>query len=236
MLWLNNWKNYVHFQEDKEAQKDKPTFLDEFRNYEDEHIVFPGPISNEDIIELEENYIDPDSIKEYSNLAIMHDQVENENYILINNSQWKYWRDIYGGNDIKRFCVCPQNNALHVETKLLKINVVFFPEFGWAKRHPVPLYISKIESVKDLKEKITRIANDLSKRQRANTNLEKFIIKLWRLNKYVDYAEIQRKIREKKEERCKHIKIQAQLLSNSLVLEVSLIREHFLLSSFRKQR
>jgi len=226
MKWFDRWKKYTNFSFDS-LNKPATHSNAEHKNSHDSHEgllkedfenVVPGPIDSDDILDNELNIsVDPDLVKEYCNYALKQGLVENKDFIILPHPVWKYLHGIYAGRDIKRYVISlnDESNQTAIEVWLKRINVLVYPPI---KKGQDPLqcqvqtlFMSKKETVKELREKMTRIS-----KAQGNLAHQLTSCRLWKLDPHIDWRQfIQRAIEEKEE----IYPIKGTRLTEGLVLE-----------------
>ena len=108
--WLNNWKAYVGYEGDEEMEK-----------------KFPGPITNEDILDDDQKEIIEDKDILFQNLNLRDNLREDQHFTILNEDIWKLLLSVYGGREILRFGVIDENGREFIEVNLIKVYTYFFP-------------------------------------------------------------------------------------------------------------
>jgi len=227
MKWFEKWKKYTNFSFD--SLKKPASAIPEHKNSNDSNDgllkeeadgAHPGPIDSDDILDNEiEILVDPDLVKEYCNYTVKQGLVENKDFIILPHPVWKYLHGIYSGRDIKRYVISLNDETAQnaIEVWLKRINVLVYPPIKegqdplQCKVHT--LFMSKKETVKELREKMTRI---MKAQGRVKLNVPLNSCKLWKLDPHQDWRQfIQRTIEEKEE----FFPIKGTRLTEGLVLE-----------------
>lgn len=110
---------------------------------------FPGPISNEDIIEQETHQIVCDDKNQYLNINLKDNLKEEDHYIILNKEIWDFLSKRYGGWTIQRFVTLTDTNEFIIEVYLAKIYTYFFP-MAQENQQIFVLYTSRYSSLNDI--------------------------------------------------------------------------------------
>ena len=186
---------------------------------------YPGPITNEDLIDFNTNhYLDPEETKDYTNIAIKRNINEKINYILVSHEHWHYWKQQYGGFNIKRFVIpkSDEANDLYIEVHLQSINFVFLPKRYFTIKEPRPMFISRKEDIGSAKAKILRILTSSVTEQNINLDPNNYIINLWKLdpNETLDGINHELSMHTKRSQTNTPCPINAKLLDQNIPIEV----------------
>jgi ubiquitin carboxyl-terminal hydrolase 4/11/15 len=213
MRWFEKWKKYTNFS----------TFSHEKYEYNSEDIEengpeHPGQIDPDDILDKTDIFIDPDKVKDYCNYVVKMGLEENKDFIIVSHPIWKYLHAIYSGKDVKRFVISinDDTNQTAVEIWLKRLNVLVCPVISKSQNYTScqikTLYLSKKETIKELREKISRIFKEIDT---VHNKVNLGVSKIWKLDPRADYKEVVNKVMQSNDA----IVIRATKLDETTVLE-----------------
>jgi ubiquitin C-terminal hydrolase len=161
-------------------------WIDAWRSYNlAESSTSPGPISNSNLIselDSEEYLTDPQPSKQYTNVKIKPEAIEGKDYTLVPKAAYSLLAEKYGhdNTEIKRWSVAltEDGSVTQVEVRLKEVNVVPVPSPVEAHQRVKKVFISRRETVKLLRDKLTRIYKQVY----AHTNLNLDISRLWKID------------------------------------------------------
>lgn len=137
--WLRKWEEYLL--------------------WENQH---PGPISNSDIIDSKDFIQDQRPGKSYSNILLKPECKEGIDFVLASKPAYSFLLKKYGSdnNIFKRWCISlnDDGSGLHVELRQKALQVRIIPDSSDKK---CTFYMSRIETLMNLKEKICAFRKDL---------------------------------------------------------------------------
>jgi len=133
MGWFSKWKKYTNFdavcsRKSKNTSSSKENGA-EILNDDEPEPVYPGPITQDDILEPTKNLlIDLDPSEEYCNYALKYGLIENKDFMIVSHIVWKFLYNIYSGKDIKRYVISKDksNKNASVEVWLKKVSIKLY--------------------------------------------------------------------------------------------------------------
>lgn len=153
----------------------------------------PGSINNSKIIyKLDEFYNDGD-INNPENIVIRHDINQEKDLKFITEEIWIFLRSIYGGGPEVLCNVIIYNNKKLIEIYLNKYKIAFLPkrseltDKAISKISEKPVFITKVASVKDFKQKLIRLNTYNNKKIKIEN------IRVWKLNLSMNLDEFKTK-------------------------------------------
>ncbi len=147
----------------------------------------PGPMSNEDILESPDKYLQSDDPTDIYNMVLKYDMRDHYDFKILNEQRWKYLYERYGGVPIKREqyveTYSSYSSYVYQEVTPLKLNLALLPirdDFDTAKIvEEKPLYISKRNSLTALKARIAKVFNHYYK---GGLPFDSGRFRLWKLD------------------------------------------------------
>lgn len=139
--WFEKWKTYTNFdylisktkyilsdkKEDREFFKEtEPLILDQIvKHFESTMLIsnsslFPGQVSNSGLIyERSLHLADDHTTSSHLNYNIKDNLIEGQDFIVVSQTIWMYFYNIYGGIEIKRYSirVSPTKNVVEIMLK-----------------------------------------------------------------------------------------------------------------------
>ena len=125
--WFRAWKKYTFFNKifpghkidkDEEMEENGNEITDTLKAEEDMHDEHPGAIDQDEILDDEENLIDPEKTKDYCNYVLKRGLQENKEFLIISHKVWKYLYKIYGGREIKRWIVSVNDESAATQIEI----------------------------------------------------------------------------------------------------------------------
>jgi hypothetical protein len=211
MAWINKWQKYVGF--------DGPAQLD----------AKPGLIDNSDIIDVQSKdtkgnvystqLIELSVQQSFSNFQMKKNMQEGTDYMLVDENIYSFWKNTYGSmdNELKRFGIIDESGESKVELFWKTFNMYAIPNTTLFKlddpkkaKLTNPVYVSKMETVADLKMKICRVLSSHLYMNLKNRSVLVSEVKLWK-SKYDDPTKL-REI-DKKYTNYTSVEIEAEILT-----------------------
>ena len=135
-------------------------------------VIFPGPINNYELMDLNDYWFDPEKTEE--NLIIKNNVELNKDYFLMNEDDWFFLKNIFDAtNDIKR---------IKKDERFFKIKMIILAPTLCLKENNYLLKLKKIQinidsNIKEFKNKIIRCLNHATKKSiNSKVNEEKDIV------------------------------------------------------------
>ena len=162
--------------------------------------VFPGPITNDDILEVTEDYYKSDDAKDIYNTILKPEMRERFDYKIMNAKQWEYLYNKYKGVLIEREKYKPEHYIYYqVEVYFQKINLILLPkkdEFDVEKiTKEKPIFASKRWTMQQLKERVISVLN----LPKYGYQLTADNFRLWKLDPVLNYESVLEELRKQVE-------------------------------------
>lgn len=178
---MNQWEKMVYvsdfmYQRDPEFDPKRPREI--------------GPVSNDRILKLQEEiWVDTDS-EDYRNFVMKDELRMNKDFKIVPESIWNFFKEKYGGTPIKRYYRKGYAYGAEIEATLKEIQVVFFPQISKIDqfKEPIkclPIYMSKHETLKDLKERLVKVLEKNNIPVKSEKDL-----RVWKLNYSLDLPDL----------------------------------------------
>jgi hypothetical protein len=188
----------------------------------------PGQIDNSDIIDVlhtdskgnaySTQLIELSVKQSFSNFQMKTNMQEGTDYMLVDKNIYSFWHAEYGAavNELKRFGIIDESGETKVELFWKTFNIYAIPNSTLFKlddhkkaKLSNPIYISKMETVQDLKKKICRVLSSHLYLNLKNRSVLVTEVKLWK-SKYEDPTKIREM--DKKYTNYTSVEIEAELI------------------------
>jgi len=119
-----------------------------------------GSITNDDLIYKEEEIWTDSDPSDYRNKVIRGEFRMTKDYKIVNSHIWTFFHSKYGGTEIQRIYRKGYSYGAEIEATLKEIPVCLFPALedlgGFQNVVCRSIFMSKLDSVKDLKERLVK--------------------------------------------------------------------------------
>jgi ubiquitin C-terminal hydrolase len=186
--WHKKWKKYVT------GQQHIYRFSEDLDLIPIASRVYPGPITNEDILFQGDFYKSNESDDIY-NTPIRFEARERYHYKVVTVEQWELLFGKYGGVPVKRNCYKDDIYAYHQpEISFEQLNLLVFPPRDNFAVDNIsaekPIFVSKRWNIKEVKDRIIKVLNQ----NNYGFHLTEENCRLWRFNRQLDMTTVLREL------------------------------------------
>jgi len=186
--WHKKWKKYVT------GKQHLNRFFDDVDSIPITSHVYPGPITNEDILFQGDFYKSNEADDIYST-PISSSLREKQNYKIIAVEQWELLFSKYGGMPIKRNCY-KEEYFIYYQPEIVfeQLNLIVLPPRDNFSIEDItvekPIFASKRWNAKEVKNRVIKVLNQ----NNYGFHLTEENCRLWRLNRQLDLPTVLREL------------------------------------------